>query len=248
MKKVLVLTDFTPTCFWSVTYGLDFCRYYGFQPEVLHVETPQGLGDADFVERKRVMDIVNLYNKKFNLDARLVIRKGLLDREVSDEVEEGGFCLVVLCTHGKQVVQSVTGSAVEKIIMALSIPIIVVQSKRFSPVQYALLPVEVPEFNPLLLDRFSELARVMDMRVEFVCREDNKDFCDSNHQFFPGSTTTVLPRSQRGLSFMRQVESHGESHGADMILGIPSQSRNSQYVNMMDQLLFNIPQIPVMCR
>jgi len=243
-----VLTDFTPTCFWSVTYGLDLCRHYGFRPEVLHVDTPAGSGFADTIERKKVEDIVSLYNKKFDLGADLVIREGLLDEVISREVKEGDFCMLVLCTHGKQGLQSVTGSAVEKITASLDIPIIVVQSKRFSPINYAILPVEIPEFSADFLDRFSELANIMNTRVEFVCRHENREFCDSHLSRFNNSITTVLKRSDNGLSYSRQVVAYGESQRADMLFCISPSSRNPQHLNMMDQLIFNIPQIPVMCR
>ncbi|MCQ2250859.1 MAG: universal stress protein [Bacteroidales bacterium] len=248
MKKVLVLTDFTPTCFWSVTYGLDFCRYYGFSPEVLHVETPSSGCNEYKLERNKVEDIVKLYNKKFNLGASVVSREGTLDSVVTKEVEEGGFCLLVLCTHGKQGMQSLTGSAVEKIMHSIDIPMIVVQSKRFSPINYAILPVEVPEFDYLILERMSELANIMNTRVEFVCRQECQYFCDSHLPKFQQSQTTVMERSLNGPSYPRQVVAYCEQQNADMIFMISPASRQQQHINMMDQLIFNIPQMPVMCR
>lgn len=245
---MLILTDYTPTCFWSVTYGLDFCRHYGLSPEILHVELPSPHPIIDDVERKKVQETVDLYNNRFNLGATVVIKCGTLSEVISKETAAGNFRVIILVTHGKQGFQSVTGSAAAKIISSLNIPIIVMQGKRFSPLEKAVLPVFSDTVNSNVLANYGDLIRRLRISVDLVCRKENIEICHRLSRMFDESSVSEIERKANGFSFVRQVIQYAENNNADLIIGLPPGESSQQYLDFMEQLLFNIPQIPVLCR
>lgn len=225
-KRIIILTDFTNTCYQSLTYGLEFCRHYGYQPEILHVETPSCNPFVDSIERQKVSNLAELYNSKFGLGASVVIRNGVLSSVITDEVRQGGFSLIILGTHGKKGFQTVTGSAAARIISSQDIPIIVVQSRKFSPIDKVLLPVPNGADSPFC-GMVGELLKEMGVQWKIFHRDDTFD-----HN---------LPR---------QAVTYADDNGFGLILCNLAKSINNDNAgcaSIVDQILFNIPQIPVMC-
>lgn len=245
MHEVLILTDYTPTCFWSVIYGLDFCNRYGYSPVILHAEIPGGI--VNQLERDKVSSTVDLYNRRFNLGATVEVRTGSLGDVVGRETSSGHYKVIILCTHGKLGLQSVTGSVAIKIISSLHIPILVMQGKRFQPLTHAVVPLLCDDFNTQVLMKYVELAGRMGVSVDVVGREENMEMCLRLANQFKNSKITSIPRSTAGLSFVRQVVAYCEKENADLIMGLPPAISSQQYLDNLEQLLFNIHQIPVLC-
>ena len=124
MKKVSILTDFTQTCYDSVTYGLDFCRYYGLGAEILHVD--EGDDYEDDYERRRTEGLVSLYRGKMQGGADMTIKKGDFADVMGEITSSGLYMLVILGTHGRHGFQTLTGSA------ARDMPLFRNSSLRFS--------------------------------------------------------------------------------------------------------------------
>ncbi len=246
MQEVLILTDYTPTCFWSVAYGLDFCSRYGLSPRILHAEIP-GMDPANPVERYKVESTAELYNKRFNIGATVVERPGLLSEVVRKETSGGNIKVIILCTHGKLALQSVTGSAASKIISSIHIPILVMQGKRFSPLSKAVLPLLCEDYDRGVMSKYMALVSRLGISVEVLGRDDNMEQCSRMAGLFADSKCTPLPRSTSGLSYIRQVVAYCEKENADLIIGLPPVKSSQHYLDSLEQLLFNIPQIPVLC-
>jgi len=246
MNKLLILTDFTKTCYDSVTYGLDFCRHYGFQAEILHVEQSSSGLYVDTLERQRTIDVANLYSSKFNMRVNVVIKDGILSDVIAAEVRNGGFTLILLGTHGRQGLQSVTGSIAAKIITTQEIPVIVVQSKRFTPIRTILLPInESVEKHSAEIAKIARVTSILGAEVEVVCRNGDEDYMDFVERLFGRHLAIDIVSSAQSLP--KQTIEYGDRHGADMIFGLSYEISRPQFDTMLEQLIFNLPQIPVMC-
>ncbi|MBR4267330.1 MAG: universal stress protein [Bacteroidales bacterium] len=246
--KVLILTDFTQICYDSVSYGLEFCRYYGFAAEILHVESANDVVDNN--QRNKTKSITELYNRKFQLGVQIVIRHGILSEVIADEVSSGNFMLIILGTHGKSGFQTLTGSAASKIILNQNIPILVVQNRKFTPIKKILLPIQKATSASTNLSDIVSATKILGAKVDIICRQEGFD----NTAFFVDKFSEkedvefdVEILGEGSMNFAKQVISFSEENDVDMILGLPSEIENLELDVMVEQLMFNIPQIPVMC-
>lgn len=249
VRKVLVLTDFTDVGFDCVSYGMEFCRHYGLAADILHVETVNhGVVDND--ARSKTSKLADLYNSKFNLGASVVIKPGLLSQVISNEVRSNDYLLIILGTHGiSGGFQTLKGSAATKVITSQNIPILVVQSRKFSPINNVLLPIKK---STSMNSSFWDLVKVVKELgggLEIVCRNDGYEkSCFYKQQFSDSEKDSELSiLDSDGDSFGRQVISHAYTNNFGLIVSLPSESENLELDIMLEQLLFNVPQIPVMC-
>jgi hypothetical protein len=247
-NKILILTDFTQTCYDSVSYSLELCKCYGLKAVVFHVQT----GTEVFAEqRDRTVDIVRLYNSKFNIGATLEIKKGSLTETVLEEVGNSKYLFVILGTHGKSGFQALTGSFAAKIITALKIPILVVQSRKFVPFEKIVLPV----FSSIKVDEnFDDIipfAEVFRTKIEIVCRQkgiDNVELFISKYFGKCGCEYGLTVFKDGGDNFYTQLINFCLENNAGIIFNYPSKMNNLQFDGIFEKLMFNIQQIPILCK
>lgn len=247
MKKILILTDFTQTCYDSVTYGLDFCRYYGYAAEILHVD----VGDyyVDEYERTRIMALVDLYRGKMQCGVEMTTRQGDFAQVMGEVTKTGMYRMIILGTHGRNGFQSLTGSAAARIIMLQDIPVVVVQSKKFSPVKLAILPVadNIEQYS----DEIAKMARLtskLGADVKLVCRRGEESLAGTVSQYFGRPIQVALSVDYcKDRTFSLQAIEYGEKIGANMFLGFSHEIYRPVFAPVLEQLIFNLSLIPVMC-
>ncbi|MBO4771557.1 MAG: universal stress protein [Bacteroidales bacterium] len=248
MKKVLILTDFTQACYDSVTYALDFCRYYGLGAEILHVDE----GDDDLVddyERRRIVELVMLYRGKMQNSVEIMIKRGAFADVMGELSRSGKFNMIIMGTHGRHGFQSLTGSAAARIIVLQDIPVVVVQTKRFSPVKLALLPIadNIEQYSDEIT-KMAKLASQLGIDVKVVCRRGEEAFADTVSQLFGRRIQVALSIDYcKDRTFSLQAIEYGEKIGADMFLGFSHEIERPMFAPMLEQLIFNLSLIPVMC-
>ena len=247
MKKILILTDFTQACYESVTYGLDFCRYYGIGAEILHVD--EGDDFIDEVERVRTEELVSLYRGKMQGGVDMTIKKGDFADVMGDLSKSGKFNMIIMGTHVRHGFQSLTGSAAARIIVLQDIPVVVVQSKRFAPVKLALLPIA--DNIERYADEITQMARLtslLGIEVKIVCRRGEEAFAETVSQYFGRQIEVALSVDYcKDRTFSLQAIEYGEKIGADMFLGFSHEIERTVFAPVLEQLIFNLALIPVMC-
>ncbi len=247
MKKVLILTDFTQTCYESVTYGLDFCRHYGLGAEILHVDEDDVI--LDEYERRRTEELVSLYRGKMQGGVDMTIKMGDFSDVMGEISKSGQFMFVILGTHGRHGYQTLTGSAAARIIMLQDIPVIVAQSKRFSPVKLALLPVadNIEQYSGEI-SKMAKLTSMLGVDVKIVCRRGEEAVADTVSQYFGRRIQVALSVDYcKDRTFSLQAIEYGEKIGADMFLGFSHEISRPVFAPVLEQLIFNLALIPVMC-
>ncbi len=247
MKKVLILTDYTQTCYDSVTYGLDFCRYYGLGAEILHVD--EGDDYEDDYERRRTEGLVSLYRGKMQGGADMTIKKGDFADVMGEITSSGLYMLVILGTHGRHGFQTLTGSAAARIIMLQDLPVIVAQSKRFSPIKLALIPVadKVEQYSAEIT-KMAQLTSRLDIDVKIVCRRGDESVADIVSHYFGRRIQVALSVDYcKDRTFSLQAIEYGERIGADMFIGFSHEIERPMFAPVLEQLIFNLALVPVMC-
>jgi nucleotide-binding universal stress UspA family protein len=247
MKKILILTDFTQACYESVTYGLDFCRYYGLGAEILHVNEGDDFIDDD--ERRRTEDLVSLYRGKMRGGVEMTVKTGDFSDVMGDVSRSGDYNMIVMGTHGRHGFQPLTGSAAARIITLQDIPVVVVQSKRFSPVRLALLPVaDCMEQYAGEISKMAAITSALGADVRVVCRRGEESLADSVSQYFGRKLSVALSVDYcKDRTFSLQAIEYGERIGADMFLGFSHEIARPMFAPVLEQLIFNLALIPVMC-
>ncbi|MCR5454418.1 MAG: universal stress protein [Bacteroidales bacterium] len=247
MKKILILTDFTQECYESVTYGLDFCRYYGYAAEIFHVDVDDFYVDEH--ERTRVEELAALYRGKMQYGVDITIRKGEFAQVMEDVTKTGMYKMIIMGTHGRHGFQSLTGSAASRIIVLQDVPVVVVQSKKFSPVRLALLPVaDNMEQYADEIAKMAKLTSILGTEVQLVCRRGEEAIADTVSQYFEQPIKVALSVDYcKDRTFSLQAIEYGEKIGADMFLGFSHEISRPVFAPVLEQLIFNLSLIPVMC-
>lgn len=246
-KKILILTDFTQACYDSVTYGLDFCRYYGYAAEILHVD----VGDyyVDEHERTRIMELVALYRGKMRHSVEMTTREGDFAQVMGEVTKTGQYKMIILGTHGRHGFQSLTGSAAARIIVLQDIPVVVVQSKKFMPIRLALLPVadNIEQYADEIA-KMAHLTSILGVDVQLVCRRGEEEIAATVSQYFGRQIPVALSVDYcKDRTFSLQAIEYGEKIGADMFLGFSHEISRPVFAPVLEQLIFNLALIPVMC-
>ena len=247
MKKILILTDFTQACYESVTYGLDFCRHYGIGAEILHVDEDDYFIDED--ELRRTEELVSLYRGKMQGGVDMTIKKGDFADVMGELSKSGKFTMILMGTHGRHGFQSLTGSAAARVIVLQDIPVVVVQTKRFKPVKLALLPIaDNIERYANEIDKMAKLALLLGIDVKIVCRRGEEAFADTVSKIFGRRIQVALSVDYyKDRTFSLQAIEYGEKIGADMFLGFSHEIERTVFAPVLEQLMFNLALIPVMC-
>ena len=249
-NKILILTDFTQTCYDSVSYGLEISRCYGLKAVVFHAENSCGY---DMLQREKTEEVVSLYNQKFNMGASVVIEQGTFEDTVLEEIKSTKFLFVILGTHGKSGYQSLTGSFAAKLVIALRIPILVLQNRRFLPIRKILFPFfKATEISEEYFSDVLPLVRSFkNAELYLVCRPEAKENAEKFvSMFLEGEkdikySLSILSGTQ---PLAKQVVAYCVTANIEMIFNYPPQSDTVQLHTVFEQLMFNIQQIPVMCK
>ncbi|MBQ5539461.1 MAG: universal stress protein [Bacteroidales bacterium] len=249
-NKILILTDFTQTCYDSVSYGLEISHFYGLRAVVFHAENSCGY---DVLQKEKTEEVVSLYNQKFNMGASLVIKQGTFEDTVMEEIKSTKFLFVILGTHGKSGYQSLTGSFAAKLVIALRIPILVLQNRRFLPVHKVLFPFF--KATGISEEYFSDVLPLVrtfkNAELHLVCRPEAKENAEKFISMFLKDvedvkySLSVLSGTQ---PLAKQVAAYCAAENIEMIFNYPPQNDTVQMHTVFEQLMFNIQQIPVMCK
>jgi len=125
----------------------------------------------------------------------------------------------------------------------------VVQTKRFKPVKLALLPIadNIDQYADEI-DKMAKLTSQLGVDVKIVCRRGEEAFADTVSQIFGRRIQVALSVDYcKDRTFSLQAIEYGEKIGADMFLGFSHEIERTVFAPVLEQLIFNLALIPVMC-
>lgn len=262
---VLVPTDFSETCQNAIDYAVKLAEMAGFEVCVLHVinrETKSKLGkDAEALVKQKLQDIVGQIHQTSPVKAGFVYREGSIFDIINEVSEELGANLIMLGTHGKKGLQYLFGSYALKVISQSSVPVGVVQRKKFpkdgfrkivfpigiytesrQQVRYVVNFPGKQEIEVLMFQQFStdpgESAK-----VNIVTGQIEEEFRKNNIRY-------SIHQAEKSTGFADQIIDFAVTNNADIIFMMTDSNIDHPDFNnssWSETLIFNEAQIPVLC-
>ena len=246
-STILIPIDFSDVCYSAVLYGLEFCRQYKLNAELFHVDTGVESNPKVVAGFKNVVD---LYIKKFGIGVSFVEIKGELFETIFNEIHTHDYAFILMGTPGKSGFQLLMGSSASKIINTSSIPVIVLQSKRFASVKNIVLPVSRLSDNGDGVVEIVKKAEFFGATLHLVYRSEGQKTANFYQKQFDGKVNFVLENFDESRyigTFVEQVLNYCSTNDIDMIATVLEKPKMTVFDYSYEQLLFNVELIPVMC-
>jgi len=258
---ILVPTDFSEVCENAINHAAVAAEFLNYKLCILHVinqETKSFLKkenqDISFLE-KNLTTLVGEVKKKYVIEVEYLIKEGSIFEVIGDVATDIKANLLVLGTHGKSGFQHITGSFALKVISDSPVPVIVVQKKEFvKGVNKIVLPL-TSDSGPWEKTKWAAyIAKQFDAKIYLFQVKDEsalnrtakiiKDFFNEN------GVKYEVAVAEKGGNFTDETIYHAAGISADMILIMTNPDK--QFAKFIlgsydEQVIFNTPQIPVMC-
>jgi nucleotide-binding universal stress UspA family protein len=262
---ILVPTDFSETCQNAIDYAVKLAETAGFEVHILHVinrETKSKLGkDAESLVVRKLQEIVDQIHKDTPVTAKFLYREGSIFDIISEVSEELGANLLILGTHGKKGLQYLFGSYAMKVISQSSVPVGVVQKKKFP--EHGFRKIVFP------VGFYTEARQQVRYVVNFPGKQDIEVLIFQQSSSDPGESAKVnivtgqieeefkrnnvrysLHQAERFAGFAEQLIDFAVANNADIIFMMTDSNIDQPDFNnssWSETLIFNEAQIPVLC-
>ena len=138
LKKIMLATDFSPQSEAALPYALTIARQYGSELFVAHVISP-GIADRIAPEstprisqeaqelNRRNMERILSAGREWGVSCQPLIGEGAIWDVLQDMIQQNGFDLIVLGTHGRGGLRKLLlGSVAEKVFRLAPCPVLTV--------------------------------------------------------------------------------------------------------------------------
>jgi nucleotide-binding universal stress UspA family protein len=256
----LVPTDFSEVCANAAHRAASLAKDFNYKVVLLHVidkntlselkKENKGLASID----ERLNDLASSLSKEFVIPIETISREGDIFTTIAEVAEELKASLIFLGTHGKVGMQKVTGSFALKVVTSSEIPTIVVQKRQFTqglnkivmPITSDSGPWSKTKWAAAIAAEFNSHIIIYHLPGEQI---DDVITMITNH-FKVNDVKYSVVSAEKSGNFTKQVIDYATGQNADMILIMtdPDKSLTSFLLGRYDEdIIFNTPQIPVMC-
>ena len=258
---ILVPTDFSEVCENAINHAAVAAEFLNYKLCILHVvnqETKSFLKKQDqhisFLE-DNLKTIVESIEKKYVVSAEYLIKEGSIFDLIGDVAKDIKASLLVLGTHGKSGFQHITGSFALKVISSSPVPVIVVQKTQFDKGVNKIVLRLTSDAGPWEKTKWAAyIAKQFDAKIYLFQVNDESninraakiitDFFDENDVKYEVSI------AEKHGNFTDAAIYYTAGISADMIMIMTNPDK--QFTKFLlgsydEQLIFNTPQIPVMC-
>ena len=258
---ILVPTDFSEVCENAINHAAVLAEFLKYKLSILHVvnqETKsylkkENLNVSDLEEKLKA--IADNVKKRYIVDTDYIIKEGSIFEIIGDVAQLIKANLIVLGTHGITGFQHITGSFALKVITSSPVPVIVVQKKHFDKgINKIILPLtsdagpwEKTKWAAYIAKQFDATIHIFQIKDETELNRVTKittDFFDENDVKYE------LKLPERGGSYTDEVIYYAAGISADMIMIMTNPDKKfAKFLlgSYDEQIIFNTPQIPVMC-
>lgn len=132
-REILVAIDCSPVDEAVIEHLSALALQLGSTLHLLHVVHSHTL-DQERTLREESQSILNRYSDKLHaqgIDARVVLRSGEPEREILKEIEENGYDLLAMATHGHSLPGRILfGSVSRSLREKITIPLLLIKADR----------------------------------------------------------------------------------------------------------------------
>lgn len=263
---VLVPTDFSETCQNAINHGVELAEFLDYRLVILHVinrdsksQLKKEKQDISAISNK-LNDIANDIRENSRVAVDTLTREGSIFNEIHQSASDIGAKLMVLGTHGKKGMQYLVGSFALKVVTKSPVPTIIVQQRSFGhgykkivfpinsftearqQVQWAIHMSKI--FGSVInIFRQPHTNPSMAGKIKVVTAQIEEAFMKYKIQY-------TIESAEKVSNFGDQMIAYAATEKADMIMIMTDADIFSPDFNAGawdEKMMFNQPQIPVMC-
>lgn len=258
---ILVPTDFSEVCENAINHAAVAAEFLNYKLCILHVinhETKSYLKKEkldDSYLKEKLESISSSIKRSYVIDIEWMLKEGSIFDVIGEVANDIKANLVVLGTHGKSGFQHITGSFALKVISTSPVPVIVVQKKIFDKgINKIVLPLtsdsgpwEKTKWAAYIAKQFNAKIFIVQLKSDDSLNKTAKiitDFFEENNVNYD------IMISDKSGNFTDEVIYHAAGISADMIMIMtnPDNQFSKFFLGSYDEeMIFNTPQIPVMC-
>lgn len=257
----LVPTDFSEVCNNAMKQAAIAASEMGAKVYLLHIINTdtrnylrkENLATSSLDDKLNAM--VEDLKKEYGIEAAYKIKEGSIFTDIAEIAEELNAALIFLGTHGKTGMQHLTGSFAIKVITSAHMPTIVVQERPFNhapkhivlPVTSEAGPMEKTRHAAMIANAFNATIHIYQIGAS---EEQVSKAVSIMSEFFDKNNVAYDIKVATAGNFSKQVIDFAVAKNADMILIMTNPDKNlTKFIlgSYDEDMIFNVPQIPVMC-
>ncbi len=246
---LLVPTDFSEVGNNAIDMAAKAAKLLNYKICLLHVVD----GD-DTSATGKLENIANEVKKNFGVEVKTLLRKGSIFTTIGQTAKDIGANLLFMGTHGKVGMQKVTGSFALKVVTSSESPVIIVQKRPFEKTfKDIVLPI-TSDYGPWDKTKWAEyIAKVFNAKIHIYQLNNesiNATVASIAKHFDESKVSYTIKVAPKSAGFEKQVVDYATSINSEliMIMTNPSKGLSNFILGSYDEdIIFNTPQIPVMC-
>jgi len=256
---ILVPTDFSEVTENAMNQAAAAAKYLKSKLVLLHVidkttkaQLKKEHEDEGAINQK-LSALATKVKKDFGIDAEIIAKEGDIFSTIGEVAKDLSVKLVYLGTHGKVGLQKLTGSFALKVVTSSPVPVVVVQKRPLTegykkivlPITSDAGPWEKTTWAAFIAKNFNAEIHILQI--------DSNELTASvkiiTGHFEKQGVKYTLTKTD-GSNFSKKVIEYATSNRSDMIMIMtnPDKSFTKFILGSYDEeMIFNTPQIPVMC-
>ncbi len=259
---ILVPTDFSEVCDNALKHGAEAAKFLNYKLCLLHVvdkETTAYLKKehltTNIIDEKLKISANEILNA-YGVSAITMAREGNIFETIAEVAQEIGANFIIMGTHGKVGLQKLTGSFALKVITSSEVPVIVVQKRPFKNAYTDIvLPItseagswEKTQWAVYIAKQFKATIHILKLKEDAALNNAVKTITT----YFDENQVKYIEKvAEKGVNFTKAVIDYATSYNSELIM-IMTSNKNGSLANFIlgtydEDIIFNIPQIPVMC-
>jgi nucleotide-binding universal stress UspA family protein len=259
---ILVPTDFSEVCDNAVKHGAEAAKFLNYKLCLLHVvdkDTNAFLKKehltTSIIDEKLKISAAEV-SKDYGVTVSVIARDGNIFETIAEVAHEIGANFIVMGTHGKVGIQKFTGSYALKVVCSSEIPVIVVQKRPFKntyndivlPITSEAGPWEKTQWAAYIAKQFKATIHILKIKDDAALDTAIKTttaFFDENQVKY------IVKTAEKGINYTKAVIDYATSINSELIMIMTSSNTTSLASFILgtydEDIIFNTPQIPVMC-
>jgi len=256
---ILVPTDFSEVTENAMYQAVEAAKHLKYKVVLLHVidknTKAQLKKDYESVESigVKLSTIADEVKSSHKVEMETVAKEGDIFTTIGEVARDIGANLLYLGTHGKTGMQKLTGSFAIKVVTSSPVPVVVVQKKPVNkgykkivmPITSDAGPWEKTKWATFIAKNFGAEIDIYQLDIPGLANA-----IDIITKHFDKEGVKYKVTKADGKNFSKKVIDYATASVADMIMIMtnPDKSFSTFLLGSYDEeMIFNTPQIPVMC-
>lgn len=171
MSKNLYIVpyDFTPVSEKALEYALFLGKHVHTEILLLHLSPDKAKG---MVMKKKLDDLQESIKAPIGVDVSALTRVGNIFTDIGKIAKEKHAQLIIMGTHGKRGLQSITGSHAMKVVTSADCPFLIVQKgTKVQEIKRVVVPIDLTKESMQIVNIAGDMAHMLKAEVHVLAEK-----------------------------------------------------------------------------